>query len=228
MNEFIGGIFTRGEAVLELEEKASSSKKEVKRLERIVDARDETVALLERTARRTATTYAEEAEDVRSEAARDIELARREVETRVDDVEIESAKEITRAKDEAENRVRRVKEESSHREDIVAKDHAAELKNVELTAEAKAFDEYIAEVDDLKDAVAGASATASAAVARADAKEEVITTLREEFKVHDDLIKYVMTKLPEVDLSKFEINIEVPAPTVVNQKGQGKQEKKKK
>lgn len=55
-------------------------------------------------------------------------------------------------------------------------------------------------------------------------RDKTIDRLEDELKSKDDFIKFVLTKIPSVDLSKFDVNVEMPKPqvTVINKETESK------
>ena len=225
MKDFINGLMTKGGEVVVLKSDVESGKKEVKHLKDVIVRKDDTIDVLERDNIRAEKYFNREVEDINDKADRTITLAVDEVDGKIEKVEFETAKEVTRVKDSAEHRVRRVKEESAHREEIMKNDHSAEIKSIKMTASEEAEEDLRDDINDLTDELAEAHGNVNAEMARAEERAVTITTLQGELKKHDELIRFVMTKLPSVDLSKFNINIDVPAVQVVTVKG-GDQKKK--
>ncbi len=249
MNDFIQGLITKGEDVIDLKSQIKKQEKTIKYLEDIVDDKDIRLDSLNRSQKRNRIYFERELEDIKDLTARKIEVAKSETEGKVKEaeeeaerimekVEFESKRDILRTKDTAENRVRRIKEEHEHRITIMKEEHesdiaivkvetSAEIQSVRDTAQADADDRFIKVIDGLKSEVTDAEVRASGAEASAEERRGVIETLQGELAKHDELIRFVMTKLPNVDLSKFNINVEIPAPEVVVVGGKGGNQAKK-
>ena len=70
------------------------------------------------------------------------------------------------------------------------------------------------EVNNLKDTLAGAIARSTAAEARSETMDTVVEGLEGQVDGYRKFVEFAMTKLPNVDMSKFNINVEVPAAEV--------------
>lgn len=102
-------------------------------------------------------------------------------------------------------------DEELARLDSIVEDRVAEKVATERT---KIRAEFEKKIDELKDAAADAEVETAAAVATSEEKENTIVSLTKQVEQYGEFVKFVMTKLPTVDLSKFNINVEVPAAEV--------------
>lgn len=249
MQEFIKGLVTKGEDVTELKGKVEEKDKEIKRLKDGIDGERNRMYDMVRSRKMDRLVYERTIEDVKDETAREIDNVRNEVEGKVEEAEEKAKKEIekvkfeagrnlSRAEDKADNSVRRIKEETAHRIFVLKSENdsaiaiikmetAAEIESVRENSQTVSDNEYCNDIENLKDRLAQSERRESGAEARASEKDTTIQALKTDLKTHDELIRFVMTKLPSVDLSKFNINIDVPTPevVVVGRKG-GNQSKK--
>lgn len=159
-------------------------------------------------------------EDAKETARRNAEsdyLSKRDHERTVDSFEYQIKGLKTQIQD-AEERADKAEEDA---DDEVER----RVENATLNVEATVRKEVAKEVDGLKSDVARETAQAAAAQSEAKEKTETISILREELTEYQEFVKYIADKLPSVDMSKFNINVDVPSPevTVVSNGGGKKQ-----
>jgi predicted nucleic acid-binding Zn-ribbon protein len=128
-----------------------------------------------------------------------------------------SARSITTLKDEKaslERRIRTLEEDLA--EALVVSEDKVQARALEVTynAEYEANLKVEKEVDKLKSDVARETAQAAAAQALVGELKNSVARLESNVQDYREFVMFILTKLPEVDLSKFNINIDVPAAEV--------------
>ena len=139
---------------------------------------------------------------------------------------------IEEAEDSADDRVRASEKEC----DKKVREAEAKVQNTEnavKTAVLKEKETNLAATTKLEVAVAVAKGEASASEARAEAAEAIIETIQELMETGAEnaqtTLELVIGKIAEVKLDKFQVNVDVPAPVMVNgapQKQNGGEQKK--
>ncbi len=81
-------------------------------------------------------------------------------------------------------------------------------------------------IDNAVEAQHNAEIVAAGAIAASEEKDETISNLEDVIDGLNELVQFLATKIPNVDLTKFNINVEVPAQEVTIVNGQKPEAKK--
>lgn len=141
----------------------------------------------------------------------------------------ESRQEVIEAEDDADERVRDAEKDANKR--VNAAEDKVQATDLAVSAAVLNVKEaHITEKCELEVMVAQESARADAAenlaAERAIALENMTELMREFASTNGDFADSVVKKLPNVDLSKFNINVDVPAPEVTFVNGSNGGQKK--
>ena len=234
MSTFFKGLTTKGGEVVELQNKVDKGKETTKDLKKhIVELKDE-IHDMAREQDLAERLHFEQEEDTRYQRDRIIKQKNEEVngnvakaekrakeyiidarklaDEKVDDIKIK----LSVAKDDNENSIRRMKEEVHHREDIRKAETDVSIKEVKLLALKVAEDSCEKKVNDLYDTITELKADCASNEATSVERLTIIDSLTKQIEDYKEFIKFAMTKLPDVDLKKLNVNIDIPATTVIN------------
>ena len=208
--------------------------KEVKVLKSRVESRDETIKITRREQEdrdyRTTRDHTRERESAGFNLSQEKERGETKVtelnrghKNEMDELAAEHSTESMRmetAVEDLEGRLDMVESETTEKV-------ASEVKIKVAVARGEIREEFVKEVDSLKTDVKDALVTAAASTAEAEEKGVVVSSLQGQLKDYREFVQFAMEKLPNVDLSKFNINVDIPSPevTVVSAAGGGSKKK---
>ena len=234
LNTFVVGLTTKGEKILELKGIIKDKKEDNKGLQKTLEGDNDRLHNIQRTNRLEERNLREDIIDIKHRCVREVASVKEEVSIEVTNAEysakltVEKSKveadakvkkaeaEIKIVKDDSENKVRRMKEECGSRMGILKTETEAKIKDVKLTANKEAEEEMEELIDDLQDDLSEANENYARANSRAEERLDTIKSLKEQITNYKEFVKYAINKLPDVKLDKFNINVDVPATTVVN------------
>lgn len=234
ISTFIQGLTTSGSDVLDLKLDINKKTETIKNLRKDLQGERDGIHTIQRDHQLEVRGLREEIKDtlhscskdivdVKENAAKDIREAERgalkttEEESEQADAKVKKAEaEIKIVKDDSENKVRRMKEECGSRMGILKTETEAKIKDVKLTANKEAEEAMEKLIDGLQEEISDVQIVSARSEARSEERLDTIESLKSQMTDYKEFVKYAMTKLPDVKLDKFNINVDVPATTVVN------------
>ena len=216
INTILKGLSVKGEEVKDIEERNEGLEEQLKESQ-------DTSHRLRREKELNRRDYFEATEDTKYSCKREVEYVNEEVEGKISEAKKASEEkvkdvqsEIVKVKDVSENRVRRMKEEAEHREKIYKAKAESEAKILRSEVRKEIESDMTDTVEGLKEDLADANIDEAEADTKAKERLKTIETQDRIINDYRDFIKYVMVKLPEIDLKNFNINVDIPTTTVVN------------
>lgn len=147
----------------------------------------------------------------------------------VEDAEVDAERKVSQIKEDVKTQIA----EANARIEIIKTESASQVRTAKSEAKADALAEWSQTVHELESELASEVSRTSAAVARSEEKDRTIEVLQGMISDYKEFVQFVLNKVPDVDMSNFNINVEMPAPEVhivgqgKNEKGGDKQEHKK-
>ena len=234
LNTFVVGLTTKGEKILELKGIIKDKKEDNKGLQKTLEGDNDRLHNIQRTNRLEERNLREDIIDIKHRCVREVASVKEEVSIEVTNAEysakltVEKSKveadakvkkaeaEIKIVKDDSENKVRRMKEECGSRMSILKEETEAKIKDIKLTNRKEVEADNKVTIQALKDELCEAEEDFARADSRAEERLDTVKSLKTQMEDYKEFVKYAMTKLPDVKLDKFNINVDVPASTVVN------------
>ncbi len=226
MNDFIQSLFSKDNRISNLKDKVKKQYKELKYLKTVVDSHEEKADYSRRLLKREEIYSKRDIEDLEDNTAREIENVRNEVFGKVDEIKKEknreleemkfnSERDIERENDNSDNKIRRIKEEFEHREKMLKEKTESSMLSRINTEKTSLKEKYDDRIESLNASLIEESIISEKERAISEERTVVIDSLRQEIERYSDFTKYILTLLPKVDLTKFNINVDVPASKVV-------------
>lgn len=196
---FLKSVFANASTTAELSTDNESLAKTNKRLEKQVE------------------NLSEELKQTRRVHGEEMYLQERKYERKTNDLSYTIETERKRHKQEEDTLNKRVEEAEMNADETIATRVAEQTAVARLEIE----EQYVNELNEVQSLAITEVARADAAEARAEEKDEVIKELKSQLKDYREFVQFAMEKLPTVDMSKFNVNVDMPSPevTVVSQGG---------
>lgn len=211
------GLFTGPKEVITLQKERDEFKTKAKIRKARIEILEAEVKKLNQSIDDTAFATKRERERTIQIHKDEIELLKRQVADAEELADEKASVTVRKAKLEAEDAVgdlERAEERYAADVDFILARHQEEMDAVQTEAELAARAKVAKEVDELKAEAAEETARAAAAASRAAEQEAVVKGLTAQLENYNKFVTTILTKVPNVDLSKFNIEVAVP-PTEV-------------
>lgn len=153
------------------------------------------------------------ADEAKEAAEKAVKLERRLHDDEIYEIRRSAERRVKNAEDknvDLERQVKNLNTELAETREITDETIQKRVLEATYNAEIEAMLKVEKEVDTLKADVARETAQSGAAQAEVKILNKTVDGLRSDIKAYQEFVQFVLTMLPKVDMSKFNINVEVP------------------